>query len=105
MEAKKVMAHRQKRGSMPLALQKGLLSARVYRTMDVASCLTGTWVPPACTPVTLLPEGVCVRLRHVGIHGRVPLAGRVGQRIFVPYYEERQVRIAEASNITRRKGS
>jgi hypothetical protein len=53
-EAKKVMAHRQQRGSMPLALQKGLLSARVWRTIDLASCLTGTWVPPACTPVPLL---------------------------------------------------
>jgi hypothetical protein len=54
IEAKKVMAHRQQRGSMPLALQKGLLSARVWRTIDLASCLPGIWVPPVCTPATLL---------------------------------------------------
>jgi hypothetical protein len=104
MEAKKVMAHSQQRGSTPLALQKGLLSAGVWRIIDLANCLPGIWVPQACTPATLLPEGVCVRLRRAGIRRRAPLTGRVGKRIFVPHSEERQVRLAEASNITRRKG-
>ena len=98
------MAHSQQRGFMPLALQKGLLSACVWHIIDLSSNLPGIWVPWACTPATLLPEGVCVCLRRAGIRGGVPLAGRIGKRIYVPYSEERQVRLAEASNITRRKG-
>src|SRR5437870_1274387 len=75
MEAKKVMAHSQQRGFMPLALQKGLLSACVWHIIDLSSNLPGIWVPWACTPATLLPEGVCVCLRRAGIRGGVPLAG------------------------------
>jgi hypothetical protein len=83
MEAKKVMAHRQQRSSMPLALQKGLLSARIWRTIDLSGCLTGTWVLPACMPMPLLPEGACVRLCRAGIRGRVSLLGRADKHIFL----------------------
>src|SRR5438128_11143334 len=41
---------------MPLALQKGLLSTRGWRTIEPVSCLTGTWAPPECTPTTPLTQ-------------------------------------------------
>jgi hypothetical protein len=85
MEAQTVMAHRQQPGSMPLALQKGLLSTRGWRTIHLASCLTGTWVPPECTPTTLLAQAASA------------------SAFFVPYSGERQVRPIEESKVTRGK--